>query len=86
MKQLEQYFTEEFLKTYDHYKLNIDKFRKTINHPKVIEPLDYLLNVEPHVGVSYETYLYVKAVHCKLKKHKKGLSDIQEYWGVFIKE
>lgn len=86
MKQLEQYFTEEFLKTYDYHELNIDKFRKTINHPKIITPLEYLLNVEPHVGVSYETYLYVKAVYCKLKKNTKGLNDIQEYWSVFVKE
>lgn len=86
MKQLEQYFTEEFLKTYDYRELHIDKFRKTINHPKVIEPLEYLLNVEPHVGVCYERYLYVKAVYCKLKKDKNALKKIKEYWDVFVRE
>ncbi|PEK51542.1 hypothetical protein CN586_08535 [Bacillus toyonensis] len=86
MKQLEQYFTEEFLKTYDYHELHIDKFRKVINHSKVITPLEYLLNVEPQVGVCYETYLYVKAVYCKLKKNTKALGDIQEYWDVFVKE
>lgn len=86
LKQLKPYLNEEFLKTYDYHELKIDNFIKTIFSPKVYEPLKYLLDYEPHTGVSYERYLYVKAMFCKLKKDKKGLNDIQKYWDVFVKE
>lgn len=86
MKQLEQFFTEEFLESYDYHELHIDKFRRVISNAKVIEPLDYLLNIEPKVGVTYDKYLYVKAMHSKLTKNKKNFDRVQEYWGIWVKE
>jgi hypothetical protein len=86
LKQLQPYLTEEFLKSYDYHELNIENFIKTVFHHKVVEPLEYLLNVEPKVGVPYKKYLYVKAIHSKLKKHKKNLDEVQEYWNVWVKE
>lgn len=88
MNPLEKYFNEEFLRSEDksYHELNIEKFRRVINHPKVIEPLDYLLNIEPKVGVAYKRYLYVKALQSKLVKNGKNFELVEEYWKVWVKE
>lgn len=86
MKQLEQFYNEEFLKDYDYHELNIEKFRKVIGHAKVVEPLDYLLNIEPKVGVTYQKYLYVKALHSKLTKNKKNFNHVQKLWELWVRE
>lgn len=86
MNPLEQYLNEEFLKDRDYYELNIDKFRRVLNHAKVVEPLDYLLNIEPKVGVIYDKYLQLKALQSKLVKNKKNYERVEEIWKVWVKE
>lgn len=85
-KQLQPYLTEEFLKSYDYHELKLQNFIKTVFHSKVFEPLDYLLNIEPNVGVPYQKYLYVKAMHSKLKKNGKNFERVQKLWEVWVRE
>ncbi len=86
MKQLDQYFNVEFLKDKSYHEPNIEKFRKVINHSKVVEPLEYLTTIEKKVGVTYDKYLWLKAQHSKLTKNQKNFSKVQEYWSVFVRE
>jgi hypothetical protein len=86
MKQLEQFFTEDYLKSYDYHELNIEKFRKLIEKTKVADPLTYLLELESKVGVPYQKYLYVKAMESKLRGNGKNFEKVQEYWGVWVRE
>lgn len=86
LKKLKDYLTEDYLKSYDYHELNIDKFKKAILMSAVAEPLEYLLEVEPKVGVPYQKYLYVKAMESRLRGNGKNFDKVQEYWGVWVRE
>lgn len=70
------YYTEGINAFKTYVEPNIDEFRALIKINDVIDPLMWLVNIEPKIGVNYSKYLRVKALYSKLKGNKNILQKI----------
>lgn len=59
---------------------DIEEFKALVFANAVIEPISWLVKIEPVIGVSYSKYLYVKALHSKLKNNKHMYNKVIKLW------
>ncbi|WP_075308566.1 hypothetical protein [Bacillus wiedmannii] len=59
---------------------DIEEFKALVFANTVIEPISWLVKIQPAIGVSYSKYLYVKASQSKLKNNKHMYKKVMKLW------